>query len=97
MAKKLNILEPATTKLLLTASALSMAATPALSIGGTAIARRLDNNERRRGVDVSLRDDKQVVLDKERTVVVVGYGRVGKVVCELLEAKFQKYAQWRGG
>ncbi|KAJ1450784.1 Sodium/hydrogen exchanger family-domain-containing protein [Pelagophyceae sp. CCMP2097] len=91
LANKLRILDPLTTKVLLTASAISMAATPALSVAGTAIADRIERAQRRRGVDISLRDDKSVVMDSDAAVVVCGYGRVGKVVCELLEAKLQKY------
>ena len=90
MAKSLKILSPASTKLLLTSVAMSMALTPALAELGTKLSEKL---EEKSGFDHYLGQDEDAeqILSERDYVVVVGYGTVGKVVTDLLDRKFIKY------
>jgi monovalent cation:proton antiporter-2 (CPA2) family protein len=91
LARSVNILNPATTKMLLTCVSLTMALTPFLDDVGTKIAKKMEE-----GADVShyTAQDKEASDITEQDsgfVVVVGYGVVGKVVCDLLDRKLIKY------
>lgn len=90
LARSLGILDPATTKLLLTAVSLTMALTPALSTAGSKISKILEEQS---DFTHYLGQDRDANEIKESTdfAVVVGYGVVGKVVCDLLDRKFIKY------
>jgi CPA2 family monovalent cation:H+ antiporter-2 len=91
LARSLKILDPATTKMLLTCVSLTMALTPFLDDMGTKIAKKMEE-----GADFSHytgQDQEVVEITDENSgfVVVVGYGVVGKVVCDLLDRKLIKY------
>ncbi|KAI2489058.1 sodium/hydrogen exchanger family-like protein [Fragilaria crotonensis] len=90
LARSLGIFDAATTKILLTSVSLTMALTPALASLGAVISKQLEEK-----TDFShyLGQDSDAVEIKESDdfAVVVGYGVVGKVVCDLLDRKFIKY------
>ncbi|KAL3789609.1 hypothetical protein HJC23_003158 [Cyclotella cryptica] len=92
LARSLKILDPATTKMLLTCVSLTMALTPFLDEMGTKIAQKI---EEERGdfshYMVQDRDASEITDEDSGFVVVVGYGVVGKVVCDLLDRKLIKY------
>ena len=90
LARSLGILDPNTTKLFLTSVALTMACTPALAGLSEKIAEYL---EKQTGADHYLGEDQEAkeIKKSEDFVVVVGYGQVGKVVCDLLDMKFQRF------
>ena len=93
LARSHGILDPATTKMLLTCVSLTMALTPFLDDIGSKVATKMEED-----ADVThyLGQDEDALEIAESAnddgfVVVVGYGTVGKVVCDLLDAKFIKY------
>ena len=91
LARSVNILDPGTTKMLLTCVSLTMALTPFLDEMGTKIAKKMEE-----GADVSHYtandpDASDITEEDSGFVVVVGYGVVGKVVCDLLDRKLIKY------
>ncbi|KAL3808121.1 hypothetical protein ACHAXA_004975, partial [Cyclostephanos tholiformis] len=92
LARSLGILDKATTKMLLTCVSLTMALTPLLDQVGTNIAKKMEE-----GSDythyLGQDDDAREITGGPDPgfVVVVGYGVVGKVVCDLLDKKFVKY------
>jgi len=91
LAKRLGILTSFETKVLMTSVALTMAATPALSQLSAKVA---DMIETRKGFTFYIGQDKESQQLKEEAsdlVIVCGYGRIGKMVCELLDKKFIKY------
>jgi voltage-gated potassium channel Kch len=93
LARSLGILDKGTTKMLLTCVSLTMALTPLLDEVGSNIAQKLEegsNFTHYMGQD----DDALEITESDADtgfVVVVGYGVVGKVVCDLLDKKFVKY------
>ena len=96
LAKAFKVLDASTARLLTTAAALSMCLTPGLAALGDRLAEPLDRLEaawlrrsRRARDDAAV--GRAVKNAQGELVVVVGYGRVGRVVCELLDAKLQRY------
>ena len=90
LARSLGILDPAMTKLLLTSVALTMALTPTLATLGGTLAKRLEENSdftHYLGQD----SDANEIKESNDFAVVVGYGKVGRLVCELLDKKVIKY------
>ena len=90
LARNLGILDPATTKLLLTSVALTMAVTPTLSSLGGSLAKKLEEDSdftHYLGQD----SDANEIKESNDFAIVVGYGKVGRLVCELLDAKLYKY------
>ncbi len=90
LARSLGILDPAMTKLMLTSVALTMAGTPFLSQLGGKIAKEL---EERSDFTHYLGQDRDAneIRESDDFVVVVGYGAVGKLVCDLLDQKLFRY------
>mmetsp|Transcript_403 Transcript_403/g.521 ORF Transcript_403/g.521 Transcript_403/m.521 type:complete len:846 (-) Transcript_403:328-2865(-) len=91
LASRLGILNEYYTKLLMTSVALTMATTPYLAAFSSKIADRIANKQ---GFTFYLGRDKQaeqIKTDSDGFVVVCGYGRIGKMVCDLLDQKFIKY------
>lgn len=90
LARALGIFDVATTKILLTSVSLTMALTPALASLGGVIAKKL---EEKTDFTHYLGQDSDAIEIKQSDgfAVVVGYGVVGKVVCDLLDRKFIKY------
>lgn len=90
LARSLGILDPYTTKVLLTSISLTMALTPALTGLGSKLAKKLEEESdfsHYLGQD----QDAKEIQESEDFVLVVGYGLVGKLVCDLLDRKFIKY------
>lgn len=90
LARSLGILDPATTKLLLTSVSLTMAATPLMATAGGRIAKVLEEKSDFTHYLGQDRDANEI-KESDDFAVVVGYGAVGKVVCDLLDRKFIKY------
>ncbi|CAM9821813.1 unnamed protein product [Chrysoparadoxa australica] len=90
MANSLGILAPEMTKLLMTTVAISMATTPALSSLSAWVA---DQIEEKMGFSHYLGQDQESeqIKKTEEFVVVCGYGRIGRMVCDLLDKKFIPY------
>ncbi|CAM9157281.1 unnamed protein product [Discosporangium mesarthrocarpum] len=90
MAERLGILEPALCKVLLTTVAITMATTPMLSSFSAWVA---DQIEERMGFSHYVGTDKESgeIRKREEFVVVCGYGRIGRLVCDLLDRKFISY------
>lgn len=90
LARSLGILDAPTTKLMLTSVSLTMASTPFMASLGQKIAKRLEESS-----DFShyLGQDRDAneIKESPEFAVVVGYGAVGKVVCDLLDRIFIKY------
>lgn len=90
LARSLGILDQPTTKLLLTSVSLTMALTPAVATLGDKISKKMEENS---DFTHYLGQDRDATEIKESDdfAVVVGYGAVGKVVCDLLDRKLVKY------
>ncbi len=90
MAERLGILPTQLTKALLSTVALSMATTPYLNEISTWVTKSIQEKldwDHWRGNDKSgeeLKNAKDFIL-------VVGYGRVGKLICELLDSQLEQY------
>lgn len=107
LAKRLGLITSGQNRVLLTTVALSMAATPAVASLGDALAKRralpsaddstADLDRFRETLAVSTSSDDEFAQDLARRVkmkdivVVLGYGAIGKVVCEMLDAKLARY------
>lgn len=90
LARSLGILDAATTKLLLTSASLTMALTPFLASFGAKLAKKLEEDSdftHYLGQDT----DATEIKNSDKFAVVVGYGTVGKTVCNLLDKKLIKY------
>lgn len=90
LARSLGILDGPTTKLLLTSVSLTMALTPAVASLGGKISKKLEEESdftHYLGQD----SDAIEIKESEDFAVVVGYGTVGKIVCDLLDRKFYRY------
>ena len=90
LARSLGILNPATTKLMLTSVSLTMALTPLMASVGGKFAKKL---EEKTDFTHYLGQDRDAseIKESEDFAVVVGYGAVGKIVCNLLDQKLIKY------
>jgi hypothetical protein len=90
LARSLGVLDPAFTKLMLTSVSLTMSLTPALASIGGKIVKSL---EEKSDFTHYLGQDRHAneIKGSDTFAVVVGYGAVGKVVCELMDRKFIKY------
>jgi len=90
LARSLGILDVPTTKLLLTSVSLTMAATPLMASLGAKLSKAL---EEKSDFTHYLGQDQEAneISASDDFAVVVGYGAVGKVVCDLLDRKFIKY------
>jgi monovalent cation:proton antiporter-2 (CPA2) family protein len=90
LARSLGILDKPTTKLMLTCVSLTMALTPAMNALGTTIAKRLEENS---DFTHYLGQDREAneIKESDDFAVVIGYGAIGKVVCDLLDRKLSKY------
>mmetsp|Transcript_10442 Transcript_10442/g.30554 ORF Transcript_10442/g.30554 Transcript_10442/m.30554 type:complete len:901 (+) Transcript_10442:191-2893(+) len=90
LARSLGILDQGTTKLLLTSVSLTMALTPTMATIGDKLSKAL---EEKSDFTHYLGQDRDATEIKESDdfAVVIGYGAVGKVVCDLLDRKLVKY------
>jgi monovalent cation:H+ antiporter-2, CPA2 family len=95
IAKKSGILSQDVTKLLLTCVALSMALTPFLADAGTALATKIEERSgfsHYRGEDKGSEEIKSgLTKNASEFVIICGYGRVGKMVCDMLDRKFIRW------
>jgi monovalent cation:H+ antiporter-2, CPA2 family len=90
LARNLGILSPATTKLMLTSVSLTMALTPAMAALGAKISKQLEEKSDFTHYLGQDRDANEI-KESDDFAVVIGYGAVGKVVCDLLDRKLIKY------
>lgn len=90
LARNLGILDSATTKLMLTSVSLTMALTPLMSTLGGKIAKQLEEKSDFTHYLGQDRDANEI-KESDDFAVVIGYGAVGKVVCDLLDRKLVKY------
>ena len=90
LARSLGILDKGTTKLMLTCVSLSMALTPAMAALGTKISKQLEEKSDFTHYLGQDRDANEI-KESDDFAVVIGYGAVGKVVCDLLDRKLIKY------
>jgi voltage-gated potassium channel Kch len=90
LARSLGILDARTTKLMLTCVSLTMALTPLMSTIGGKVAKRLEEQSDFTHYLGQDRDANEI-KESDDFAVVVGYGVVGKVVCDLLDRKLIKY------
>jgi CPA2 family monovalent cation:H+ antiporter-2 len=90
LARSLGILDKPTTKLLLTSVSLTMALTPALAAAGVKISKALEEKSDFTHYLGQDRDANEI-KESDDFAVVIGYGAVGKVVCDLLDRKLIKY------
>jgi monovalent cation:proton antiporter-2 (CPA2) family protein len=93
IAEKMGIIEGKLIKLLLTTVALSMAVTPALASLGSTVASKIETRSGLKHYVGSDSGGKEVrdSLPEKDFVVVVGYGRVGRILCEILDRRFIRY------
>lgn len=92
LARSLGILDPPTTKMLLTSVSLTMALTPFLDEMGSKLAKKMEEGTDFTHYIGADQDATEITTDEASDfVVVVGYGVVGKVVCDLLDRKLIKY------
>ena len=90
LARSLGILDVPTTKLLLTSVSLTMALTPAMAAAGVKLSKALEEKSDFTHYLGQDRDASEIA-DSDDFAVVIGYGAVGKVVCDLLDRKLIKY------
>jgi len=87
-ATQLGILPEATASMLITATAVSMGLTPVLDKIGASYAQKLRALRGTSSVtgsdDISIQQVAQM-QDRSKIIVVCGYGRVGKMVCNMLD------------
>ncbi|KAL3912444.1 MAG: hypothetical protein SGARI_001155 [Bacillariaceae sp.] len=90
LARSFGILDKPTTKLLLTCVSLTMALTPAMAALGARVSKSM---EERSDFTHYLGQDRDAneIKESDDFAVVIGYGAVGKVVCDLLDRKLIKY------
>jgi 2-succinyl-5-enolpyruvyl-6-hydroxy-3-cyclohexene-1-carboxylate synthase len=84
-------LQPDVAKFLLTTVALSMALTPVLAEAGCLISERIENKYGFSHYVGSDAESKAMQKTQSDFVVVCGYGRIGKMVCDLLDKKLIPY------
>jgi hypothetical protein len=91
IAERSGLVDPQLCKLLLTTVALSMAATPLLAEVGGYVSEKIEQEKGLSyylGQDVSAQEMKKESKD---FVFVAGYGRVGKMVCDMLDKMPVRY------
>jgi CPA2 family monovalent cation:H+ antiporter-2 len=91
IAQRSGLIAPKLCKLLLTTVALSMAATPMLAEAGSYIS---NNIEQQKGLTHYLSQDsdaEKMKSESKEFVFVAGYGRVGKMVCDMLDRMPVRY------
>lgn len=94
IAERSSLISPALNKMLLTTVALSMALTPFLDKMGSNFASSLDARKASSSSALTAGaavEDHPSDLDGSDFVLVCGYGRVGKMVCDMLDKKLVPY------
>ena len=86
LATQKHIISPDTGQILMVVVTITMALTPLLSILGEMLSDYLDKKERMDAEDIN-----KDVADLDSHVIVIGFGRVGKMVARLLEAEKVNY------
>lgn len=86
LAQDQKIINSSTSQLLMIVVTTTMAITPLLSTIGGIIASKLDASQ-----DMNLEDMNKETADLENHIIVIGFGRVGKMVARLLEAEKVHY------
>lgn len=78
-------------KLLLTTVALSMALTPLLDEFGVAMAKKIEQNAGFMRVMDPGAEDVKSSTGTDDFVLVAGYGRVGRMICDMLDRQLMRY------
>jgi hypothetical protein len=93
IAERAGLIPTSISKLLLTTVALSMAITPGLALAANNIASRLDQNMGFKSVlgQDSDSEEMRARVESSDFVVVCGYGRVGKMICDMLDEQLIQY------
>lgn len=93
IAESRGVISSKLTKILLTTVALSMAATPYLDSFGSTMSLKMEQSEGYSHFTGGDAAGKEVKEDIEvgDFVLIIGHGRVGKMVCDLLDRKLVKY------
>jgi CPA2 family monovalent cation:H+ antiporter-2 len=86
LAARQSLIPAHTSEILMVVVTITMALTPLLSMLGNIIAERLDKMEKMNYQDVN-----KDVADLYNHVIIIGFGRVGKMVARLLEAEKVNY------
>jgi len=91
LAEKLSLLSPATTQILVTATALSMALTPLMAKIGESLATSVRTQKGFESYEGKDSEGSQIVAEAAAStkgfVVVCGFGRIGRTICQLLDAE----------
>mmetsp|Transcript_44937 Transcript_44937/g.103939 ORF Transcript_44937/g.103939 Transcript_44937/m.103939 type:complete len:853 (-) Transcript_44937:87-2645(-) len=88
LADELHLLPPKMSSMLVTATALSMAITPVVARLGEGLATELRGRlQAREGTDAEAQDLLARAESAGGFVAVCGYGRIGKVICQILDAE----------
>nr|UXY86861.1 potassium:hydrogen antiporter 1 [Cryptomonas paramecium] len=85
LAFRQNLISPQFTQLLFLVVALSMSVTPLLASVGSEIGNLIENRKKLIGAK------KEDINGAKDCVIVIGFGRVGQSVCELLNVKLIRY------
>lgn len=86
LAAKQKILDPQTAQLLLILVSVTMAITPLLSILGSWLENKLDEDE-----DIDKNQEFKGISDLDGHVIIGGFGRVGRVIAYMLEEQQYNY------
>jgi len=86
LAARQGIIPGHTSEILMVVVTITMALTPLLSMIGNIIAERLDKKEK-----MDYKDINKDIADLYNHVIIIGFGRVGKMVARLLEAEKVNY------
>jgi len=91
LAQRLGLLHPLVSKAIMASTALSMLLTPVLERASSKITKEWEKT--RADSIINLKDPElhDMAKKEKNLVVVVGYGRVGKTVCDVLDKKLVKY------
>ncbi|AZL15450.1 cation:proton antiporter domain-containing protein [Rickettsiales endosymbiont of Stachyamoeba lipophora] len=87
LAQEQNLIDRQTAQMLLMLVTVTMAVTPLLSYIGTVLSRKLDTKPVQQGLHYMLKQ----TADLDNHVLLIGFGRVGKMVARLLEAESIHY------
>ena len=94
IASRAGLLGANEVKMLLTSVALSMAATPFLGELGGSLATRIEQRSgfsHYSGDDSEAEEIKKSLVNNNDFVIVCGYGRIGEMVCSMLDRRFIRY------
>lgn len=89
IAERAELIPVQLSKMLLTTVALSMASTPLLAELGSSLASRLDQSSS--GALLDEPKSQTHTISSNNFIFVCGYGRIGKMICDMLDRKLIRY------